>query len=79
LTATCFGQGGGPLAVGMINDALKNDYGANAVQAGSLTPPGIPRGPATKPFWGTHETTLKQMGGRSGANKAAVKAPGGFT
>jgi len=26
--ATCFGQGVGPLAVGMINDALKNDYGA---------------------------------------------------
>jgi hypothetical protein len=30
LTATCFGQGVGPLAVGIINDALKNDYGANA-------------------------------------------------
>jgi hypothetical protein len=32
LTATCFGQGVGPLAVGMINDALKNDYGVNAVR-----------------------------------------------
>lgn len=28
LTATCFGQGVGPLAVGMINDALKDDYRA---------------------------------------------------
>jgi hypothetical protein len=25
LTATCFGQGVGPLAVGMINDALRNN------------------------------------------------------
>jgi hypothetical protein len=32
LTATRFGQGIGPLAVGMLNDALKNDYGANAVR-----------------------------------------------
>jgi MFS family permease len=42
LTATCFGQGVGPLAVGMINDALKNDYGADAVRysllsAGAMT------------------------------------------
>lgn len=32
LTATCFGQGVGPLAVGMLNDALRNDQGANAVR-----------------------------------------------
>jgi MFS family permease len=32
LTATCFGQGVGPLAVGMINDALKSDYGNDAVR-----------------------------------------------
>jgi hypothetical protein len=32
LTATCFGQGVGPLAVGMINDALKGDYSADAVR-----------------------------------------------
>jgi hypothetical protein len=25
LTATCFAQGVGPLAVGILNDALKND------------------------------------------------------
>jgi hypothetical protein len=25
LSATCFGQGVGPLAVGILNDALKND------------------------------------------------------
>jgi MFS family permease len=37
LTATCFGQGVGPLAVGMINDALKNDYGANAVRYSLLS------------------------------------------
>src|SRR6201996_4376542 len=30
LTATCFGQGVGPLAVGVLNDALKGDYGADA-------------------------------------------------
>ena len=37
LTATCFGQGVGPLAVGMVNDALKNDYGANAVRYSLLS------------------------------------------
>ena len=35
--ATCFGQGIGPLAVGMLNDALKNDYGANAVRYSLLS------------------------------------------
>jgi MFS family permease len=37
LTATCFGQGVGPLAVGMINDALKNDYGPDAVRYSLLS------------------------------------------
>jgi MFS family permease len=37
LTATCFGQGVGPLAVGMINDALKNDYGVDAVRYSLLS------------------------------------------
>src|ERR1700744_5085362 len=37
LTATCFGQGVGPLAGGMINDALRNDYGANAVRYSLLS------------------------------------------
>jgi MFS family permease len=37
LTATCFGQGVGPLAVGMLNDALKNDYGAGAVRYSLLS------------------------------------------
>jgi MFS family permease len=37
LTATCFGQGVGPLAVGMINDALKDDFGANAVRYSLLS------------------------------------------
>jgi MFS family permease len=37
LTATCFGQGVGPLAVGMINDALKNDCGADAVRYSLLS------------------------------------------
>jgi len=37
LTATCFGQGVGPLAVGMINDALKNEYGAAAVRYSLLS------------------------------------------
>ncbi|SDS11668.1 spinster family MFS transporter [Bradyrhizobium canariense] len=37
LTATCFGQGIGPLAVGMINDALKNSYGADAVRYSLLS------------------------------------------
>ena len=31
LTAAGFGQGAGPLAVGMLNDALKNDFGAQTV------------------------------------------------
>jgi MFS family permease len=37
LTATCFGQGVGPLAVGMLNDALKADFGANAVRYSLLS------------------------------------------
>jgi MFS family permease len=37
LTATCFGQGVGPLAVGMINDALKGDYGVDAVRYSLLS------------------------------------------
>jgi MFS family permease len=37
LTATCFGQGVGPLAVGMINDALKTDYGTDAVRYSLLS------------------------------------------
>jgi MFS family permease len=37
LTATCFGQGIGPLAVGMINDALKSDFGADAVRYSLLS------------------------------------------
>jgi len=37
LTATCFDQGVGPLAVGVINDALKNDYGAEAVRYSLLS------------------------------------------
>ncbi|HEY3794907.1 MAG TPA: MFS transporter [Bradyrhizobium sp.] len=37
LTATCFGQGVGPLAVGMINDALKSDYGIDAVRYSLLS------------------------------------------
>nr|WP_245284659.1 MULTISPECIES: hypothetical protein [unclassified Bradyrhizobium] len=37
LTATCFGQGIGPLAVGMINDALKGAYGADAVRYSLLS------------------------------------------
>jgi MFS family permease len=32
LTATCFGQGVGPLAVGYLNDLLGNEYGAEAVR-----------------------------------------------
>jgi MFS family permease len=32
LTATCFGQGVGPLAVGYLNDVLQNIYGAQAVR-----------------------------------------------
>jgi MFS family permease len=37
LTATCFGQGVGPLAVGMLNDALKADFGADAVRYSLLS------------------------------------------
>jgi MFS family permease len=37
LTATCFGQGVGPLTVGIINDALKNDYGTDAVRYSLLS------------------------------------------
>jgi MFS family permease len=37
LTATCFGQGVGPLAVGAINDALKSQYGADAVRYSLLS------------------------------------------
>ena len=37
LTATCFGQGVGPLVVGMLNDALKADYGVNAVRYSLLS------------------------------------------
>jgi MFS family permease len=32
LTATCFGQGVGPLAVGYLNDVLQNAYGTRAVR-----------------------------------------------
>src|ERR1700724_3131765 len=37
LTATCFGQGVGPLAIGMINDALKSAYGNDAVRYSLLS------------------------------------------
>src|SRR5438067_4744261 len=37
LTATCFGQGVGPLAVGVVNDALKGTYGADAVRYSLLS------------------------------------------
>jgi MFS family permease len=37
LTATCFGQGVGPLAVGLLNDALKSDFGADAVRYSLLS------------------------------------------
>ncbi|GKQ50757.1 MFS transporter [Bradyrhizobium sp. Ce-3] len=37
LTATCFGQGVGPLAVGLINDALKASYGVDAVRYSLLS------------------------------------------
>jgi MFS family permease len=37
LTATCFGQGIGPLAVGMINDALKGEYGTDAIRYSLLS------------------------------------------
>src|SRR5262245_11732167 len=37
LTATCFGQGIGPLAVGMLNDTLQGSYGADAVRYSLLS------------------------------------------
>ncbi len=37
LTAAGFGQGIGPLGVGMLNDALKNDFGAQAVRYSLLS------------------------------------------
>jgi MFS family permease len=37
LISTCFGQGIGPLAVGVINDALKDSFGADAVRYSLLS------------------------------------------
>jgi len=37
LTATCFGQGVGPLTVGLLNDALQPSYGADAVRYSLLS------------------------------------------
>jgi MFS family permease len=37
LSATCFGQGVGPLVVGALNDALKSDFGALAVRYSLLS------------------------------------------
>jgi hypothetical protein len=37
LTATCFGQGLGPLVVGMINDAISPQVGVNAVRYSLLS------------------------------------------
>ena len=37
LISTCFGQGIGPLAVGIINDALTDTYGADAVRYSLLS------------------------------------------
>jgi predicted MFS family arabinose efflux permease len=37
LSATCFGQGVGPLVVGALNDALKDDFGASAVRYSLLS------------------------------------------
>jgi predicted MFS family arabinose efflux permease len=37
LTATCFGQGTGPLAVGILNDALGDNFGAGAVRYSLLS------------------------------------------
>ncbi|OKO72937.1 hypothetical protein [Bradyrhizobium sp. AS23.2] len=37
LTATCFGQGVGPLAVGVVNDALRGSYGTDAVRYSLLS------------------------------------------
>lgn len=36
-SATCFGQGLGPLIIGMLNDALSGDYGPAAVRYSLLT------------------------------------------
>jgi hypothetical protein len=44
--------------------------------AASLAGCRSPAAPATKPFLGIHETTLKQTGGISTANKAAESPPG---
>ena len=37
LTATCFGLGLGPLAVGAVNDLLKGSFGADAVRYSLLS------------------------------------------
>jgi len=37
LSATCFGQGVGPLVVGALNDVLKSDFGAQAVRYSLLS------------------------------------------
>src|SRR5215475_8175309 len=37
LSATCFGQGVGPLVVGALNDALKGEYGADAIRYSLLS------------------------------------------
>jgi predicted MFS family arabinose efflux permease len=37
LTATCFGQGVGPLVVGLCNDRLKASYGVDAIRYSLLT------------------------------------------
>jgi MFS family permease len=37
LTATCFGQGVGPLVVGALNDAWKSQYGVDAVRYSMLS------------------------------------------
>jgi MFS family permease len=37
LTATCFGQGVGPLAVGVVNDAVKGSFGNDAVRYSLLS------------------------------------------
>jgi MFS family permease len=37
LTATCFGQGVGPLVVGALNDSWKSQYGVDAVRYSMLS------------------------------------------
>ena len=37
LSATCFGQGVGPLVVGALNDVLKADFGTQAVRYSLLS------------------------------------------